>query len=117
MYFAGPELSDQNHGKTIQKHERLIAKFFKGTTSEFFLSDQFEDLVDLKQKLPLENTLLIGFNPGFGSGYDLLLHSWARDIVMFLGLGYKLVFTQASDFSDLRGETEVWSQMFNMKAK
>lgn len=67
--------------------------------------------------MPVENTLLIGFNPGFGSGYDKLLHSWARDIVMFLGLGYQLVFTQASDFSDLRGETAIWKHLFDDKAK
>lgn len=73
-------------------------------------------MLDLKEKLPEENTLLIGFNPGFGSGYGKLLTSWARDLVMLLGLNYRLVFTQASDFSDLRGETEVWQKLFDNNA-
>lgn len=35
LYFVGPELSTDNHNKTIQKNPRLIAKFFRGKTTEF----------------------------------------------------------------------------------
>jgi hypothetical protein len=72
------------------------------------LLNNFTDLLNLKEELPEENTLLVGFNPGFGSGYAKLLKSWAHDLVMLLGLNYRLVFTQANDYSDLKGETLVW---------
>ena len=32
-----------------------------------------------------------------------------------INLGYKLVFTQANDFSDLRGETRVFDKLFDKK--
>ena len=43
--------------------------------------------------MAIENTLFIGFNPGFGCGYDLLLQSWCKDLVILLNLGFKVVFT------------------------
>ena len=61
------------------------------------------------------NTLFIGFNPGFGSGYDKLLESWSLDLVMLVNLNYKVFFTQANDFSDLRGETRVFEKLFDNK--
>ena len=63
----------------------------------------------------IENTLFIGFNPGFGCGYDLLLQSWCKDLVILFNLGYKVVFTQANDYSDLRGETRVFQTVFKDK--
>ena len=35
LYFVGPEQSQQNHGKTIKKNDRLSAFFFRGKTSEY----------------------------------------------------------------------------------
>ena len=70
---------------------------------------------DVKEQFKLDSTLFIGFNPGFGSGYAKLLLSWALDLVFLINLGYKLVFTQANDFSDLRGETRVFDKLFDKK--
>lgn len=77
--------------------------------------NQFDDLLTLKEKLNEENTIFIGFNPGFGSGYDKLLESWALDLVMLVNLKYPIFFTQANDYSDLRGETKVFEKLFENK--
>lgn len=66
----------------------------------------------MKQSLPIKNTIFIGYNPGFGSGYDKLLLSWSYDILMLTELGYRTFFTQASDFSDLKGEQLVLERLF-----
>ena len=42
----------------------------------------------------------------------MLLQSWCKDLVILFNLGYKVVFTQANDYSDLRGETKVFSTVF-----
>jgi hypothetical protein len=41
-----------------------------------------------------------------------LLYSWALDILFLLNLNYPIVFTQANDYSDLRGETRVFEKLF-----
>ena len=43
--------------------------------------------------------------------------SWALDLVFLLNLNYKIIFTQANDFSDLRGETRIFEKLFGDKAK
>jgi hypothetical protein len=63
----------------------------------------------------VENTLFIGFNPGFGSGYDKLLLSWTLDLVMLINMQYRVFFSQANDFSDLRGENRVFEKLFGNK--
>lgn len=72
-------------------------------------------MLEIKERLPVENTLFIGFNPGFGSGYDKLLESWGLDLVMLINLDYHVFFTQANDFSDLRGEQRVFEKLFENK--
>lgn len=116
LHFAGPELSEGMHQKTESKNDRLSATFFRGTTSEYLLNG-FEHLGAMKEALPRENTVFIGYNPGFGSGYDKLLISWALDILFLVNLGYPVVFTQASDFSDLKGEQRVFERMFKKSVK
>lgn len=59
----------------------------------------------------------MGFNPGFGSGYEPLMISWAQDIVQLLDLRYPIFFTQANDFSDLKGELKVFEVVFQQKVK
>ena len=92
LYFAGPELSVERHNSEVVKNKSLSGYFFRGTTSEF-LTNQFENLLTLKQALPVDTTLFVGFNPGFGSGYAQLLMSWALDLVFLLNLNYKIFFT------------------------
>jgi len=58
----------------------------------------FDNLSQVKEVLDEESTLFIGYNPGFGSGYDLLVKSWSLDLLFLINLNYKIVFTQASDY-------------------
>ena len=111
LFFAGPEQSAQRSDKTVKKNDRLSAFFYRATVGDFLL-DNYESDEDIKRKLPMENTLFIGFNPGFGCGYEALLRSWCRDLIMLFNLGYKVVFTCANDYSDLRGETLVFQKVF-----
>jgi hypothetical protein len=55
---------------------------FRGTVSELLEKKKFD-----------VNTIFIGFNPGFGSGYDLLLKSWSLDLVTLLDRNFKIIFT------------------------
>ena len=91
LYFVGPEQSTESNGKTIEKNPRLSAKFFRGKTSEFL--EDFKDDNEMLTVLNKKETLFIGFNPGFGSGYQALLESWAHDLVMLLNLRYPVFFT------------------------
>ena len=93
-----------------------MGHFFRGTTSEFMLR-QFDSMTALLDTLKIDNTLFIGFNPGFGSGYDKLVLSWCLDILQLVHLNYRVVFTQANDFSDLRGETRVFEKVFANRVK
>lgn len=73
--------------------ENLIGTFYRGTVANF--------LLDIgNEALPQDQTIFIGYNPGFGSGYDLLLHSWCVDLVTLINGNYPIIFTQANDYSD-----------------
>jgi hypothetical protein len=85
LYFAGLELSKERNGQTHRVNERLTGHFHRGSVQDF---------LDKGLDLPLESTIFIGYNPGFGSGYDLLLYSWAVDLATLLNKGgYPVVFT------------------------
>lgn len=114
FYFCGPEQSAQRSDKTVMKNDRLSAFFYRATTGEFLL-DNYESDEEIKRKLPIENTLFIGFNPGFGCGYEELLRSWCKDLIMMFNLGYKIVFTCANDYSDLKGETLIFQHVFKAR--
>jgi hypothetical protein len=116
LFFAGPELSEERHNTQVNKNDRLSGFFYRGTTSEFLLNN-WDNVARMKDQLPIDSTLFIGFNPGFGSGYSKLLMSWALDLVFLLNLNHRIVFTQANDFSDLRGETKVFEKLFNGKVR
>ena len=122
LYFVGPELSTDNHNKTVQKNPRLFATFFRGKTTDFLNSlgnqtGKSTDDDEIFNVLNKKETLFLGYNPGFGSGYEALLESWAGDLVKLLNLRYSVFFTQANDFSDLRGETRVFEVLFEGKVK
>eukprot|EP00347_Sterkiella_histriomuscorum_P021824 403332639 len=95
FYFVGPELSNSRNQKSFKVNERLEGYFHKGQISEFLI-DQ-------------------GYNPGFGSGYDLLLNSWCVDLISLVNLNLPVCFSQANDYSDLRGETRVFQVIFEGK--
>jgi len=60
------------------------------------------------ETLPIDETVFIGFNPGFGCGYGALLESWSKDLILLFNLGFRVIFTQANDYSDLKGETRIF---------
>ena len=92
LYFCGPEQSSQRSDKTVRVNDRLSAFFYKAGVAEFLL-DNYESEEEILQKLPLESTIFIGFNPGFGCGYEALLRSWSRDLIMLFNLNYRIIFT------------------------
>jgi len=96
LYFVGPELSSERSNKEVKINERLRGHFKRDVASSFVMEIGQEKLPSV---LPKESSFFIGFNPGFGSGYDKLLESWAIDLVVLLSLGYPIVFTQANDYS------------------
>ena len=95
---------------TGSKNERLKGTFYRGKITEFM--DSLGSESDINGTLSKKETLFLGYNPGFGSGYEALLESWACDLVKLLELRYPVFFTTANDFSDLRGETAVFDVLF-----
>ena len=47
----------------------------------------------------------------------LLIGKWCADLVNLLNLRYPIFFTQANDFSDLKGELKVFEIIFEGKVK
>ena len=100
LHFVGPELSEKAHGITVEKNNKLRGKFFRG-----YINDFFESLVqnpngnheaeneEIKKALPHAETICIGYNPGFGSGYPPLLTSWCDDITRLANLNLITIFT------------------------
>lgn len=110
FHFAGLELSTERNGKSHKINDRLIGHFHRGTVQQFL--DKYG-----ADNLNNGSTLFLGYNPGFGSGYDLLLDSWCIDLVTLLNLNHPVIFTQANDYSDLRGELKVIDTIFDGKVK
>ena len=85
FFFTGPELSTENNGKKIEKNPKLSGEFYRGMTSDFLssLGNQkgTNDDQEIIKSLDNKKTIFLGFNPGFGSGYEPLIISWAQDIV------------------------------------
>eukprot|EP00347_Sterkiella_histriomuscorum_P009367 403341486 len=131
FYFVGPELSNSRNQKSFKVNERLDGFFHKGQISEFLIDqginpESLENDEIIKSKFPQDSTFFIGYNPGFGSGYDLLLNSWCVDLIQLINLNLPVCFSQANDYSvtnfrvvndlqDLRGETRVFQVIFEGK--
>jgi hypothetical protein len=92
FFFAGPELSDKRHCTVHKVNDNLTGFFYKAKVSELIL-DHFESIDNFKKQCKEDNTFFIGFNPGFGCGYEALLASWAQDLVMLLNMDYHVIFT------------------------
>ena len=90
LYFVGPELQ-AGVTSTGQKNDRLKGTFYRGKITEFIESIGSE--TDLANTFSKKETLFLGYNPGFGSGYEALLESWACDLVKLLDLRYPVFFT------------------------
>jgi hypothetical protein len=111
--LVGPEMSTKRNAKSVEINPRLSGTFFRGTVSEYLID--LGSKQEISSALPLDQTLFLGYNPGFGSGYAELLESWAKDLVNLFDLGYHVAFTQANDYSDLVGETKVLFTIFEDK--
>ncbi len=86
LRFVGLELSRERHLKDHEISSKLKGTFFRGSIKEY--------LVDVgPDSLPKEEAIFVSFNPGYGSGYDLLLESWSVDLVTLLDESYPIVFT------------------------
>eukprot|EP00742_Colponemidia_sp_Colp-10_P008361 GILJ01009055.1.p1 GENE.GILJ01009055.1~~GILJ01009055.1.p1 ORF type:complete len:363 (+),score=28.28 GILJ01009055.1:37-1125(+) len=102
LHFVGPEISRSNHLRTISTNDsRCTLSFYRGTAGEFFL--EFPP--------SRSHTVLVSFNPGYGSGFVELTTSWIKDLVFILRLGVPMIFTCANDYSDLRGEQLVLKEV------
>jgi len=58
-----------------------------------------------------DNTLVVGFNTGMGSGLYPLMSSWLPDLLALLRHGFVAVFSCANDYSDLTGELMVFHEL------
>ena len=74
----------------------------KGTSTEFFQNYHPELLPGSGSGDSV--TVLMGFNPGFGSGNAPLVASWTKDLLFLAQHNVPVISTQANDYSDLRGD-------------
>jgi len=103
LYLVGPEISAGRHSKTTQLSAKMQAECYRGTMGEL-LTEHYGEFTP-------SNTVVVGFNPGFGSGFLPLMTSWAGDLVTLLNLRLPVFFTCANDYGDLRGESLVLSEV------
>lgn len=107
LYFVGPEVDTE-----CQKSESLRAHHVRATFGEFSRSPMFAAC------LPT-NTVIIGYNTGFGnfvdSGDHRLLLSWLPDLYAIADCGIPAIFTCANDYADMNGEFAVQSQIVGAK--
>lgn len=108
LYFVGPEA--QKDSAVVEKPKFEV---YPGSTTHFLLRR--------KELLIGNRTMVIGFNPGFGSGSKELLESWCSDLKFLAAAQLPCFFTCANDYSDLRGEILVLQKLvgcqFIMKPK
>jgi len=99
LFFVGPEIDENLHRKEAKLGPGVVANRFRGTLGALLASDP---------SICRDDTLIVGFNTGMGSGLWPLMRSWLPDLLAILRGGFIALFTCANDFSDLRGETLVW---------
>ena len=107
VYLVGPEISPANHSHTSRLSPNMQVECYRGTLGEL-LTEHYGEFTP-------DNTVVIGFNPGFGSGFLQLMASWVSDLVTLMNLGLVVFFTCANDYGDLRGETLVLSEVVGPK--
>mmetsp|Transcript_15551 Transcript_15551/g.25454 ORF Transcript_15551/g.25454 Transcript_15551/m.25454 type:complete len:369 (+) Transcript_15551:119-1225(+) len=108
LWFVGPELEQ----KAPQRKHKNSACMHCGTAREFL--QLRPDLINGSGKNGSQ-TVLVGYNPGFGSGCETLLKSWLGDLAFICQSGLPCIFTQANDYSDLRGEFTVLRSLVGAK--
>ena len=113
LVFVGPEIAAHDHGKRTEHgpNNRLTARCFHGTLGDLLRAEKHHNA---------EQTIVVGFNTGFGNASDgmakggfALMTGWLPDLLAMLRKGFVCVFTCANDYSDLRGELVIWKNLLH----
>lgn len=109
LWFIGPEaLVDGQEKLSAKQNSRLRARHFRGTFGNF------QDAHASHECTP-ENTIIVGFNTGFGNFVDsnhfALLFSWLPDLYRIADSRIPAIFTCANDYADMNGEFAVQSRI------
>jgi hypothetical protein len=145
LHFVGPEaasrttlektyttksLPNKKSGKkrNKRKHKPLQPRVasnttvthFVGPTTDFLqqhahLIERDEEETEGHLSRATHTTVMVGFNPGFGSGNGPIVGSWTSDLLKIMHHHVPIVFTQANDYSDLRGELLVLQKIVGTK--
>ena len=110
LIFCGPEIDHARHNVRSEHGPRMSARCFHGTLGELLRAEP--------TNFTAEDTIVVGFNPGFGNtsagmarGGFTLMQSWLPDLCALLARGLCAIFTCANDYSDLRGEIAIFQQL------
>jgi len=111
LVFVGPEIALAAHGRISRHGPRLTSRCFHGTLGELLRKEPHHTA---------EDTIAVGFNTGMGNasagmkkGGFSLMKSWLPDLMALLEMGLVGIFTCANDYSDLRGEMAIFSQLLD----
>lgn len=102
LWMIGPEVDPSSSDPLFHP--------FQGTFLEFYHSNS--------SILP-PNSLIVGFNTGFGNfveskQYDLLW-SWMQDLYLLASLSIPVIFTCANDYADMNGEFQIQTRIIGSK--
>jgi len=106
MYFIGEEISN-DVSYTSSKLNNLYDHMYRRTFGDF--------LKDFALEFSKNNTIIIGLNTGFGSGYLKLTQSWIPDLTKLIKFGYYSIFSFTNDYEDMIGETTILEEFFKAK--
>jgi len=111
IVFVGPEIAHAAHGRISRHGPLLTSRCFHGTLGQLLRQEPHHTA---------EDTIAVGFNTGMGNasagmsrGGFALARSWLPDLMALLSLGLVGIFTCANDYSDLRGEMAIFSQLLD----
>ena len=95
----------------------MTSDVFVGTTDDFFKAHpaQAHYYTYDAAGQTFRMSVVVGFNPGFGAGIPKLMQSWTKSLNNLAELGIPAIFSQANDYSDLRGELTVLSRLVGVK--
>uniref|UniRef100_K3X637 Mitochondrial splicing suppressor 51-like C-terminal domain-containing protein n=1 Tax=Globisporangium ultimum (strain ATCC 200006 / CBS 805.95 / DAOM BR144) TaxID=431595 RepID=K3X637_GLOUD len=111
LWFIGPEAQEDC---PVKPHtlSNLSANHFCGTFGTFQDSHTYQGCTP-------ENTIIIGYNTGFGNFVDSndhrLLFSWLPDLYKIADSKIPAIFTCANDYADTNGEFAVQSRIIGAK--
>ena len=116
LHLVGPEISRAS-AKAPPKALRtpaqggspVVGHCFRGTLREFMAARA--DLFERPRAVSGADTVICGFNTGFGSGVAKLMESWSLDLVALIRSRVPAIFTCANDYSDLAGESAIMGEI------